>query len=178
MGGGNGYLGGAAKAGAQTSKDIRGLLGDKRVKNESLDQFGRTNFETILPEPILLQGYRRILQTIYEPKRYLDRVLSMLQHKRELPSRPGWLRPRHIVGAARALAAQGLLSHYRAAYWRFLGEVVRSHRSRFAEALVAAAAGHHFIEYTRRVVVPRLTEHERTPVPARGAVAETGSAGA
>jgi len=106
---------------------------------ESLDQFGRTNFETILPEPILLQGYRRILQTIYEPKRYLDRVLSMLQHKRELPSRPGWLRPRHIVGAARALTAQGLLSHYRAAYWRFLGEVVLSHRSRFAEALVAAA---------------------------------------
>src|SRR2546427_8959370 len=120
---------------------------------ESLDQFGRTNFETILPEPILLQGYRRILQTIYEPKRYLDRVLSMLQHKRELPSRPGWLRPRHIVGAARALAAQGLLSHYRAAYWRFLGGGVRSHRSRFPGAPVAPAPRGPFFPYTPPRVV-------------------------
>jgi radical SAM superfamily enzyme YgiQ (UPF0313 family) len=141
---------------------------------ESMDQFGRTNFDTRLPEAVLLGGYRRILQAVYEPRQYFDRVLEMLRHKRQVRSRARWLRPRHVAGALRAVAAQGVVAHYRFDYWRFLWKVLRSHRSRFAEALVQAAAGHHFIEYTRRVVLPRLAEPASSPILASQAMPETG----
>ena len=96
---------------------------------------------TTLPEPVLLNGYRRILQTIYEPRQYLDRVLTMFEHRTEIPQKPGWVRPRLVLGiddADRRLAG----------------------------------AGHHFIEYTRRVVLPRLAEGPAlalSPQPVRSA---------
>ena len=123
---------------------------------DSSDQFGRTNVETILPEPVLLRGYRKILQTIYEPGRYLDRVRAMMRHRPGMIARHGWIEPAKLLAGARAIAAQGVFGSYRRDYWRFLAQVWRSNPSRMAEAVMRAAAGHHFIEYTRQVVVPRL----------------------
>ena len=125
---------------------------------ESIDQFGRTNIETVLPESILLAGYKKILQTIYEPRQYLARVKTMMAHRPKMVVRHGWLEPRNILAGLRAMTAQGLVSSYRRDYWRFLREVVRSQPARMSEAIMRAAAGHHFIEYTRRVVIPRLGE--------------------
>ena len=122
------------------------------------DQFGRTNFETVLPEPELLTGYKRILETIYEPSRYLERVMSMMRHRDKGRAFNPGVKPHHIVWALRAVTIQGLFASYRKEYWRFLGEVWRWKPSKLAEALMHAGAGHHFIEYTRRVVIPRLTE--------------------
>ena len=122
------------------------------------DQFGRTNFRTVLPESELINGYKRILETIYKPERYLGRVITMMRLKKQTPLLGGRVRPRHLVWVARALLTQGLLASYRRDYWRFLGEVWRWKPSRLGEAFFQAAAGHHFIEYTRRVVVPRLAE--------------------
>ena len=56
------------------------------------------------------------------------------------------------------MITQGLLSRYAAEYRRFLREVWRWDPSRLVEAIQRAGAGHHFIEYTRRVVLPRLDE--------------------
>ena len=125
---------------------------------ESTDQFGRTNFRTRLPEPLLLAGYRRILETVYEPRRYLARVRAMMHLRPPLVSRHRRYEARRLLAAARALVTQGLLGSYRRAYWAFLSDVWRWDRSRIAEALLRAAAGHHFLEYTRRDAIPRLSE--------------------
>jgi len=58
---------------------------------DSIDQFGRTNVQTLIPEPVLLRGYRKILQTIYEPGRYLE--------QRAIPCKTGTA-PRMIIGKA------------------------------------------------------------------------------
>jgi hypothetical protein len=132
---------------------------------ESLDQFGRTNVETILPEPVLMKGYRKILQTIYEPGRYLDRVRAMMQHRPQMVSRHGWFHPSQMIAGAKAMTAQGVFGSYRRDYWHFLAEVWRWNRSRMAEAIMRAAAGHHFIEYTRKVVIPRLGTVAESALP-------------
>ncbi len=123
------------------------------------DQFARANFEPKMPEVQLLGGYKKVLGAIYDPKRYLDRVLAMMRlrrvHTHEKRKRIGF---RQIVWGARALITQGLLSRYAAEYRRFLREVWRWDPSRLVEAIQRAGAGHHFIEYTRRVVLPRLDE--------------------
>src|SRR5262249_36315501 len=143
---------------------------------DSVAQWGRTSVETITPEPVLLRGYRKILQTIYEPRQYLDRVRAMMRHRPEMVVRHGWFEPGKVLAGAKAIAAQGLFGTYRRDYWRFLAEVWRSHPSRMAEAMMRAAAGHHFIEYTRRVVIPRLGNiaESAIPAPAQEAGASTG----
>jgi hypothetical protein len=72
-----------------------------------------------------------------------------------------WVRLPQVVAGLRAVATQGVRSSYRKQYWSFIRDVVRWEPSRLAEALMLAAAGHHFIEYTRRIVVPRLSEGTR-----------------
>src|SRR5262249_34315775 len=89
---------------------------------ESTDQFGRTNVATLIPEHVLLKGYERILQTIYEPRRYLDRVRAMMRHRPKLVVRHGWFEPHKLVAGARAIMAQGVLASYRKDYWAFLRE--------------------------------------------------------
>jgi hypothetical protein len=80
----------------------------------------------------------------------------MMRHRPGMVARHGWIQPAKLLAGARAIAAQGVFGSYRRDYWRFLAEVWRWNRSRMAEAVMRAAAGHHFIEYTRQVVVPRL----------------------
>jgi hypothetical protein len=80
----------------------------------------------------------------------------MMRRRPPLVDRGGWLRPWKLVAGARAMTRQGVLARYRRAYWRFLGEVWRWDRARLPEAILRAAAGHHFIEYTRRDAIPRF----------------------
>ncbi|HHN75057.1 MAG TPA: DUF4070 domain-containing protein [Acidobacteria bacterium] len=132
------------------------------------DQFGYVNFETVLPEKTLVAGYRRLLRKIYDPRAYLDRVRAMLARRPQ----PRWrARPTagQIVSGIRALITQGLIAHYRFEYLRFLWKVWRWDSSRLVEALMRAGAGHHFIEYTRKVVAPRLEAMlDARPLPALG----------
>jgi radical SAM superfamily enzyme YgiQ (UPF0313 family) len=119
------------------------------------DQFGRANFETVLPAPILLAGYRRALDALYEPRAYFARVREMLRLRRRLPQirRTG---PMMAVWALRALLAQGLLAPYRRDYWRYLRDVWRWDATRLVDAIRHAAPGHHFLTFTKKVVAPRL----------------------
>jgi radical SAM superfamily enzyme YgiQ (UPF0313 family) len=119
------------------------------------DQFGRSNFDTALPAPVLLAGYRRTLEALYEPTAYFARVKELLRLRRRLPriSRTGL---RTVVSAVRAVVAQGFLAPYRRDYWRFLAEIWRWDKTRLFDAMRHAAPGHHFFLFTRRVVAPRL----------------------
>src|SRR4030095_13036277 len=89
---------------------------------DSIDQFGRTNVQTILPEPVLLKGYRKILQTIYEPRQYLDRVRAMMNHRPGMVVRHGWIEPGKLLAGARAIATQGFFGSYRRDSRRLLRE--------------------------------------------------------
>jgi radical SAM superfamily enzyme YgiQ (UPF0313 family) len=119
------------------------------------DQFGRSNFETVLPAEVLLAGYRRTLEALYEPGAYFARVKALLRLRRRLPQmrRAG---PAILLQALRAVVVQGAIAPYRGAYWKFLREIWRWDRSRLFDAMRHAAPGHHFFLFTRRVVAPRL----------------------
>ena len=119
------------------------------------DQFGRSNIETALPAAVLLAGYRRALETLYEPSTYFARVKKMLSLRRRLPViRQGGLGL--ALSATRAVIAQGVLSPYRRYYWRFLWEILRWDKTLLFDAIRHAVPGHHFFLFTRRVVQPRL----------------------
>jgi radical SAM superfamily enzyme YgiQ (UPF0313 family) len=126
------------------------------------DQFGLTNVVTKLSAATMVAGYRRVLQTLYHPETYFERCKANLA--RWTP-KPGSRRRRSLAdlaAALRALRGQGVSGPYRKAYWQFLRWVVRNHPEQLARALAQAAAGHHFITYTREVVLPRLLEQAQS----------------
>jgi hypothetical protein len=77
-----------------------------------------------------------------------------------------------LVTAWRAIKVQGITGSYRRAYWRFLRWVLRHHPAKLGRAIAQAAAGHHYIVYTRDVVVPALMESAAAVQP-RPAIAES-----
>jgi radical SAM superfamily enzyme YgiQ (UPF0313 family) len=96
----------------------------------------------------LLEGFRSILQRIYNPKNYYARVrdfLSQYQPK-------GHRRPLSLADCralVRSILRQGIFSRHAPSYWRlFLAASTRYRRS-FAAAIRLAIMGYHFDTLTR-----------------------------
>ncbi|MCZ6690841.1 MAG: B12-binding domain-containing radical SAM protein [Planctomycetota bacterium] len=124
------------------------------------DQFGLTNVVTKLPVDQMVSGYRRVLETLYDPSVFFDRCREYLRWYRT-PSEV--TRPKEaqdVRAVLRAMVAQGLRSPYRREYWRFLRWVLFHCPRQMGRALALAAAGHHYITYTRESVVPGLRRAE------------------
>jgi radical SAM superfamily enzyme YgiQ (UPF0313 family) len=132
--------------------------------------FKSPNFRTVIPLSKLLNGARSILNSIYEPSAYYDRAFRSLedwgvsQHQRPVPPRGSLLRV-----LLQSSVQQGILSHYRAAYWKFLFRLLRRWRRMPQKASFGISlliSGHHFINYARTVTaemeeeVRNLTEEE------------------
>jgi radical SAM superfamily enzyme YgiQ (UPF0313 family) len=121
------------------------------------NQFGRTNFETRLPEPLLLQGYAKLLADLYDPAAYFARCLRTL----ELLPRRKVERPRVRLGfavktLARSFWLQGAVASYRSEYWKFLGTVIRRMPHHLEAAVAMAIKAEHLIRYTNADVLPGL----------------------
>jgi radical SAM superfamily enzyme YgiQ (UPF0313 family) len=141
------------------------------------DMFGWTNIATKLPRATLIEGYCRVLETLYEPASYFDRCREHLRHWRPPPS-PLATGRQELQVAWRSLRRQGLAARYRSEYWRFLSWTLRHDPRKLGLAVAQACAGHHFIAYTRETVVPslrdrlgRANEHVVSSLTARSASA-------
>jgi len=119
--------------------------------------FDPPNFKTLLPLPVLLQGYRNLLDSVYAPAEFYDRCYrSLLQwgarQPQTAPGIPLW----PLLGIiGRSLVHQGILSSYRKAYWKFVSRLVGRwlfNRTKFSLGFAMLLSGHHFIRYARTVV--------------------------
>jgi radical SAM superfamily enzyme YgiQ (UPF0313 family) len=130
--------------------------GRLREEDETGDMFAPTNVVATLPVYTLLEGYLRVLATLYAPEVYFARCREHLRHWEPpagLAAAGGW---EDLAVVARSLWRQGVRSPYRSHYWRFLGWALRRHPRKLPLALAQACAGHHFITYTRSTVGPSL----------------------
>ncbi len=121
------------------------LLRESMGNNTLLDM----NFIPRMDTQELLDGYRRILQTIYYPREYFSRVQSFLSQL-GTPTRTPIVFS-DLIAVARSVWKQGLRSDYRKEYWKFLAQAVRRHRQHLDKALTLAIMGHHFFELTGSV---------------------------
>ena len=106
------------------------------------------NFVPRMNAAFLVEGYRKILRTIYSPAEYYQRALDCLSRLTEGPE------PRRssLLGDAAAFArvvlALGVRDAGRAEFWRYMRRAVSSHRRNFAHAVTLAAMGYHFRKLT------------------------------
>jgi len=119
--------------------------------------FDPPNFKTLLPLPVLLQGYRRVLSSLYEPSTFYERCYRSLVYwkarkPQKAPDIPLWPL---ICIVARSIVHQGILASYRKAYWKFLLRLIRRWvfaQATFSMGFAMLLSGHHFIRYTKKVV--------------------------
>jgi radical SAM superfamily enzyme YgiQ (UPF0313 family) len=130
--------------------------GRLRPDSETGDMFALTNVVTKLPEPVLLRGYLRVLETLFEPETYFERCREHLRHWEPAPGLAREATAADLAAVARSLWRQGVQGRYRRAYWRFLAGVLLGAPRKLPLAIAQACAGHHFITYTRETVAPRL----------------------
>jgi radical SAM superfamily enzyme YgiQ (UPF0313 family) len=103
---------------------------------------GVLNFVPRLDRDMLVQGYRALVQHLYQPRVYYARILNFLREFR--PRRGAVWTWNDLLALARAMAVMGLFSRGRRAYWAFMARVILRYPKAFVDAMNLAIVGHHF----------------------------------
>ena len=107
------------------------------------------NFVPKMSPEKLAEGYLSILQRIYHPDAYYERVQRFLSEYH-----PAHHVPRtssDYLALARSILKQGVLGDARASYWKFLFEAATRNRHAFGTAVRLAIMCYHFQMLTRDV---------------------------
>jgi radical SAM superfamily enzyme YgiQ (UPF0313 family) len=97
----------------------------------------------------LVEGYRSILQRIYRPEAYYDRVRQFLEHFE--PVSHTRRRLSDYKAFCRSILKQGVFGDSRRQYWKFFLEAATRYRHAFDTAITLAIMGYHFQTLTRAV---------------------------
>ena len=136
------------------------------MESTATSNFDPPNFRTLLPLPVLLEGYREILLSLYAPSAFYDRCYrSLLQWRARKPQNPPEIPLWPMVGIiVRSIVHQGILSSYRKAYWKFLSRLLARwslNPPKFSLGFAMLLSGHHFIPYARSVVAQLESELDK-----------------
>jgi hypothetical protein len=139
-------------------KDGRLLMGSTATSN-----FDPPNFRTVLPLPVLLEGFRKILVQLYCPSVFYDRAFrSLVQWEVQEQQRVTPCALSTTLGIlVRSILRQGILSSYRRAYWKFMLQILtRWSRNppKLSMGITLLLSGHHFISYAKSVVAQLESE--------------------
>jgi radical SAM superfamily enzyme YgiQ (UPF0313 family) len=136
---------------ARMEKEGR-LLKDSASNNN----FDVPNFKTRLPLPVLIEGFRETLVSLYSPSSFYDRAYRSLEQwgisKQQKVTQYPFLLSLGIV--LRSILHQGVLSSYRKAYWKFLLQLLGRwslNPAKLWMGYTLLLSGHHFIRYARNL---------------------------
>jgi radical SAM superfamily enzyme YgiQ (UPF0313 family) len=134
------------------------MLKQGRLLDEdtALSNFNSPNFRTLLPLPILLQGLRETLVSLYSASAFYNRAYRSLvqwetREQQKATPYPFLLALGVLV---RSIFRQGILSSYRRAYWKFLWQILRRwsrNPPKLVMGMTMLLSGHHFIKYAQDV---------------------------
>lgn len=122
------------------------LLGDASGDNTD----GSTNFIPRMGREMLVEGYKRILTTIYAPKQYYKRINTLIESYN--PTARGRIFARDIRAFVRSLWSIGVVSKARFAYWKLMFKTLLTKRKAFPMAVELAICGRHFERVVERVM--------------------------
>jgi radical SAM superfamily enzyme YgiQ (UPF0313 family) len=111
------------------------------------------NYKPEMDPQTLIEGYRRVLTTIYDPtlENYFRRCLNMMEHVKPSPyvSKPVGMNEVQAIG--KSLRRQ-LFSRQGPAYLKFIAKVARDHPRMLTQAFHLAVMGYHFEKVTSQQI--------------------------
>lgn len=129
------------------------LLREGRILEESSGDNvnGRTNFETRMPSEALASGYHSILNRIYSPKLFYQRIKTFLTQFQ--PARPSvTLNLQEVLALFRAIWKLGILGQERRNFWDLVFWTLRTDIRKFPLAITFSIYGYHFRRTTEEHV--------------------------
>jgi len=112
------------------------------------------NFTPKMNTELLINGYRKILHTIYAPKHYYARVKRFLNDYRPLQAQRFRLRMDHISAVVKSIVRLGIIGRERFHYWKLLSWSLLRRPRLLPLAITFSIYGFHF----RKV----FHKHEKT----------------
>ncbi len=141
---------------------------NRLLKDFSGDQMDCSlNFIPNMNHETLINGYKNILNTIYSPKQYYERIKTFLKEykpkprKRALPQ----LRFYHIRAFIKSMWVLGVKESGRKYYWRFLVSTLLKRPRALPISITMAIQGFHFRKVTEKYFstpIVNILEHRAT----------------
>lgn len=110
------------------------------------------DFKPLMPAETLIRGYKRVIATLYSPKKYFERcstLISRLPVKTKSVRSLSWI---EIKALFLSIAKQAF-SSYGIHYLRFLAAVLLTRIRLFPDAASMAIKGYHFFKITNEVAM-------------------------
>jgi radical SAM superfamily enzyme YgiQ (UPF0313 family) len=105
-----------------------------------------TNFIPTMDYDLLINGYKKVLGTLYSPGHYYDRVRTFLReyvprNEKKMPFR---FRPNYLAAFFRSVVLLGIIGKERFHYWKLLFWTLSRRPSLFTQAVTLSIYGFHF----------------------------------
>ena len=109
---------------------------------------GSLNFIPKMDPEIVINGYQRILQTIYSPKRYYERIGTFLEEYKPTRTKRQKIGFGEIRSFLKSIWHLGIVGKSKRCYWKLLAKTFFKHRRAFPEVVTLAIYGVHFQKVT------------------------------
>jgi radical SAM superfamily enzyme YgiQ (UPF0313 family) len=103
-----------------------------------------TNFIPNMDYDLLINGYKKVLKTLYSPKHYYERVRTFLTEFVPPQKRIYRFRLNYFFAFIKSLALLGIIGKERTHYWRLLIWTLYSRPRLFPQAVTLSIYGFHF----------------------------------
>ena len=134
---------------------LRGSSGDNT--DFSLNFIPKMNYET------LISGYKHILNTIYSPKQYYERIKTLLKEYKPRGIAKGRIRLYHVKAFTKSIWFLGIREKGRRYYWKLLILTLLKWPRSFTLSVTLAIYGFHF----RKIVEKYINKQVKPLNPAK-----------
>ncbi|MFW5836449.1 MAG: DUF4070 domain-containing protein, partial [Desulfovibrionaceae bacterium] len=111
---------------------------------------GTVNFAPRMGMETLINGYKRILKSIYAPEPYYQRISTFLRHYN--PTVQGRLQREDLQAFLRSMVRIGIFSRASFCYWRLLLKTLVTKRKALPAVVELAICGQHLFKVSDKVV--------------------------
>lgn len=102
------------------------------------------NFTPRMNHNTLVEGYKKVVKTIYSPKPYYERVKTFLREYRPAPTNWGRFRPEHFSALFKTVWLLGVMEKGRSHFWKLITWTVFRKPRLFPLSVSLAIYGFHF----------------------------------
>jgi radical SAM superfamily enzyme YgiQ (UPF0313 family) len=122
---------------------------------------GSTNFIPKMGREALTNGYRHVIDTIYAPRQYYERIRIFLKEYK--PSNKGKLKVSflHLIALIRSTWVLGIQEKGRMQYWKLVGWTLVRKPKTFPLSITLAVQGFHFRKVAEKVRVSLASDIRR-----------------
>ena len=112
---------------------------------------GSTNFVPKMGHEALANGYKHILNTIYAPKPYYERIKTFLKEYKPKRKRKGNISPRYIAALIKSMWVLGIKERGRRFYWRLFAWTLLKKPKSFPLSITFAIQGFHLRKVAEKI---------------------------